>query len=212
MLKKFCCFIIISAFVFTLCGCGFDFLNPKPEGETIYVKGTLPPQQSEAVQYATQVTEETAVQQGEATTTQAQGETEVTSTTQPPQTTVAEEPQTTEIQKTGDMAFSDDPENKFISAVSSKYNVKAENLAVLYTVPENDANTVLEFDGSKDGNGKLIRTEDTLIAIYTIDASLNSKCASKDKSKNEYPYGEMMVMFMSVTSYIMPEFQAELNG
>jgi hypothetical protein len=71
---------------------------------------------------------------------------------------------------------------------------------------------VLEFDGSTDGNGKLIRTKDTLIAIYTIDKNLNSKRASENRSLNEYSYGEMKVMFISTTKYIMPEFENELNG
>ena len=54
--------------------------------------------------------------------------------------------------------------------------------------------------------------EDYVVAIYTIDKNLNSKRASKDSSLNEYSYGEMMVMYMTTTTYIMPEFEAELNG
>ena len=111
--------------------------------------------------------------------------------------------------KTGDMAFSDDPNNRYISSVASKYGLDSSNLVALYTVPENDSNIVLEFDGSKDSNGRLIRTDKTLVAIYSIDRSLNSKCASKDNNKNEYPYGEMMVMFMTTTKYIMPEFEGQ---
>ncbi len=114
--------------------------------------------------------------------------------------------------KTGDMAFSDDPDNKFIASVSAKYGVSTDKLVVLYTVPDNNSNIVLEFDGSKDSNGRPVRNTDTLVAIYSIDLALNSKCASKDSSRNEYPYGEMMVMFMTTTKYIMPEFQEELNG
>lgn len=115
-------------------------------------------------------------------------------------------------EKTGEMAFSDSADNKFIKSVAEKYQVDAKNLVVLYTVPENDGNIVLQFDGSKDSNGKLIRNKDTLIAIYTIDKNLNSKRASKSNSLNEYSYGEMMVMYMTTTKYIMPEFEAELKG
>ena len=122
--------------------------------------------------------------------------------------------QTTEkvYEKTGEMLFSDSADNKYIKAVANKYGVDAKTLAVLYTVPDNDGNIVLQFDGSTDTDGKLIRNESTLIAIYSVDKNLNSKRASEDRSLNEYSYGEMKVMFFSTTKYIMPEFQEELNG
>lgn len=115
-------------------------------------------------------------------------------------------------EKTGEMAFSDSADNRYISAISKKYGVDARLLVALYTVPENDSNIVLQFDGTTDSNGKLIRNKDTLVAIYSINKNLESKRASEDRNLNEYSYGEMKVMFMSVTSYIMPEFEAELNG
>ena len=115
-------------------------------------------------------------------------------------------------QKTGEMAFSDKSDNKYIKAIVTKYGVNEKNLVALYTVPDNDGNLVLEFDGSTDAQGKLIRNESTLIAIYSIDKNLNSKRASENSSLNEYSYGEMKVMFISTTKYIMPEFEAELKG
>ncbi len=122
--------------------------------------------------------------------------------------------QTTEkvYEKTGEMLFSDSADNKYIKAVTNKYGVDTKTLAALYTVPDNDGNIVLQFDGSTDADGKLIRNESTLIAIYSVDKNLNSKRASEDRSLNEYSYGEMKVMFISTTKYIMPEFQEELNG
>lgn len=128
-------------------------------------------------------------------------------------------PQTTSAQtagetyaKTGEMAFSDSPDNKYIKAVVQKYGVDAENLVALYTVPDNDGNIVLQFDGTKDENGKLIRNEDTLVSIFSVDKNLTSKCASENKSLNEYSTGEKIVMFLSVKNYIMPEFEEELKG
>lgn len=117
----------------------------------------------------------------------------------------------TTIGKTGEMAFSDSPDNRYIKAIADKYSVNSANLVAIYTVPQNDANMVLEFSGKTDASGRLVRDASTLVAIYTIDASLNSKRASKDSSKNEYDYGEMSVMFIAVTTYIMPEFKAELG-
>lgn len=135
-------------------------------------------------------------------------------TQQSPAFEPTETPVTTEkvYEKTGEMAFSDSADNKYIKAIVDKYGVNAENLVALYTVPDNDGNIVLEFDGSTDGNGKLIRNEDTLISIYSIDKNLNSKRASEKLSLNEYSYGEMKVMFFSTTTYIMPEFETQLNG
>lgn len=131
----------------------------------------------------------------------------------PPTAYVPEtEAEETTMGKTGEMAFSDDPDNRYIKAVADKYNVDPQKLVALYTVPQNDSNTVLEFSGKTDSSGKIIRNSSTLVAVYTIDAELNSQCASKDSSKNEYDSGEMMVMFFAVTTYIMPEFENELNG
>ena len=116
-------------------------------------------------------------------------------------------PQTTKtLEKTGEMEFSDDESNKYITAVSEKYSVNAQNLCALYTVPENDSNIVLEFDGTKNIDGTPRRDKSTLVAIYSIDRELNSKRASQNTKLNEYSYGEMKVMFFSVTTYIMPEF------
>lgn len=125
-----------------------------------------------------------------------------------PETEATTLPQTTKTyEKTGEMAFSDDKNNRYIDAVSQKYGVDSENLVALYTVPENDSNLVLEFDGSKNADGTPIRNKNTLIAIYSIDKSLNSKRASENRNLNEYSYGEMKVMFFSTTTYIMPEFE-----
>lgn len=133
--------------------------------------------------------------------------------TAPPTQPVVTEPQTapsteeTTMGKTGEMAFSDSKDNRYIKAIADKYSVNSANLVAIYTVPQNDANMVLEFSGKTDASGRLVRDASTLVAIYTIDASLNSKRASKNSSKNEYDYGEMSVMFIAVTTYIMPEFK-----
>ena len=117
-------------------------------------------------------------------------------------------PQTTKAyEKTGEMEFSDSADNRYIASVSQKYGVPSERLAALYTVPENDSNIVLEFDGTTNEDGSLIRNKSTLVAIYSIDKELNSKRASEDSKLNEYSYGEMKVMFFATTSHIMPEFE-----
>ncbi len=209
-MKRFFAVVTVLCAAATLLGC----FGKKPTEQTpthqlttiIYRQETLAPSVPE-----TQYVETQAVPNGEALT---EAITEVVSDTAPimePDTVpsaVAPQESTT-MGKTGEMAFSDDPNNRYISAVATKYGLDSNKLVALYTVPENDSNIVLEFDGSKDSNGKLIRTDKTLVAIYSIDMALNSKCASKDTKKNEYPYGEMMVMFMTTTKYIMPEFEGQ---
>lgn len=211
-MKRFFSILVVICCVLTLCGCFqktdglFETTQPQVVTTIVYVT----PSAEEAMPATDAPVYETVYDEP---ATQAIQETITNNVTVAPPapvpsaTTVQE---STTMGKTGEMAFSDDPNNKYISAVAAKYGVSAEKLVALYTVPDNDSNIVLEFDGTKDGNGKLIRNEDTLVAIYSIDLALNSKCASKDSSKNEYPYGEMMVMFMTTTKYIMPEFEGQL--
>ncbi len=215
-------FAIISALVF-LCACGKVSASKKENSDTY---STTAPSTTYAYNFNTEqvdiILPETSVTFAD---TQPSSEppvtNEITETQQPE--TIQQMPVTTEqvtlaqttekvYEKTGDMAFSDSADNKYINAIVTKYGVDAKTLVALYTVPDNDGNIVLQFDGSTGGNGKLIRNENTLIAIYSIDKNLNSKRASEDTSLNEYSYGEMKVMFISTTKYIMPEFQEELNG
>ena len=215
MKKRIVMVVIIVSVLTVLCSCGkfsesgvFDTTTEAYtyKAPTITEPHTALPQETEVYYY----TEVPTTQTTSTITDDTQPQTAA-----PVQQTTAQAPvQTTEkvYEKTGEMAFSDSGDNKYIKAVAQKYSVNSENLVALYTVPDNDGNIVLEFDGSTDGNGKLIRTKDTLISIYSVDQSLNSKRASENLSLNEYSYGEMKVMFISTTKYIMPEFEAELKG
>ena len=169
--------------------------------------------------YSVIVTEQAPTAQAENTTTEST--TAPVTVTEPviilPQTTVpniteSESTSVKELKKTGEMEFSDSKDNKYVKAIADKYSVDPQLLAAIYTVPDNDGNIVLQFDGSKDGNGKLIRTEDTLVAIYSIKKDFTSKRASLDDALNEYPSGERTVMFMYTTKYIMPKFETDLRG
>lgn len=132
-------------------------------------------------------------------------------TVQQPAVTQQSDTTTEKYKKTGTMHFSDNPDNKYLAAVASKYGVESSLLAAIYTVPDANGNIVLRFNGEKDSSGRLIRNESTLVCIYSIDKALNSKCASEDEALNEYSYGEMKVMYLSATRYILPEFEKELS-
>ena len=220
MKKRSLQLIVISGIIVLLCSCGksekADIFGTTENYTYETVPATAPyvyQTQQADVSYYTQVpatSYETVVD----TSAQTQSAPNNTITQQSPAFELTEAPVTTEkvYKKTGEMAFSDNADNKYIKTIVNKYGVDSKNLVALYTVPDNDGNIVLEFDGSTDGNGKLIRNKDTLVSIYSIDKNLNSKRASEKLSLNEYSYGEMKVMFFSTTTYIMPEFEAQLNG
>ncbi len=216
-MKKFKPLSICFMLLLCLCACGnnndtyITTSTETTENTTLTQTPTFP---KETVNSAiinpenTTSTETLATQQPTQVTTEILNNTSFTEQPETQvQTTQAVESTSKVYEKTGEMAFSDDPENKYIKAVSEKYSLDTKNLAALYTVPDNNGNIVLEFNGTLKPDGTPVRNKDTLIAIYTIDKELNSKCASEDNTKNEYSYGEMKVMFFTVTKHIMPEFE-----
>ncbi len=220
MKKSLIKLVVIISLMVLLCSCAMaeDLeITTTTESYSYQIITTTAPYvyqtQQADVSYFTQIapTSDTTVV---TTITETEATTYVPVTQQSPALETTETIVTTEkvYEKTGEMEFSDSADNKYIKAITTKYLVDAKNLVALYTVPDNNGNIVLEFDGSTDSNGKLIRNKDTLIAIYSIDKNFNSKRASEKPSLNEYSYGEMKVMFFTTTTHIMPEFEAELNG
>lgn len=203
-MKKILPIIICLGILVSLCACGSS------EKDATEAYNTTAPVTTETITTTQPNTTEPTVEEQTIPATEPISDT--VSTTEPaPRPTVTDAPtEETTLGKTGEMAFSNSPDNRYIKAVADKYSVNANNLVAIYTVPQNDSNMVLEFNGTKDSSGKLVRDSSTLVAIYTIDANLTSKRASKDSSKNEYDYGEMYVMFLTVTTYIMPEFEDKL--
>lgn len=207
MHKKFIFATLCIVFIFCLCSCGKQSDNTTTNN--IVPACSLPLNTQEYTQAPT-----TTATQEEITFEATVGETLPTTELATVPTPTEEQTESTtmpkpsiSVEKTGEMAFSDEADNRYISAIASKYGVDAKKLVALYTVPENDSNIVLEFDGSENADGSLIRNKSTLVAIYSIDKELNSKRASEDKALNEYSYGEMKVMFFSTTTYIMNEFE-----
>ncbi len=204
-MKRFLSLILCFLFIFSVCSCGKTEDNSSlstTEESTEYIT-TLPQTQNETQS----VTITAPTEKPTETTTKKPTPTKAPSTESRQISTTG-----TSLQKTGDMAFSDSADNRYIKAIADKYGVDSSLLVAIYTVPENDSNMVLQFSGATKPDGKLQRDKNTLVAIYTIDKALNSKRASENNSLNEYPYGEMKVIYFSTTKYIMPEFERELNG
>ena len=219
-MKKVAFLLCLVMCIVIFAGCNGNTDSPEITNTT--AREYLPPvtySETGTTAYSVIVTEQAPTAQAENTTTEST--TAPVTVTEPviilPQTTVpniteSESTSVKELKKTGEMEFSDSKDNKYVKAIADKYSVDPQLLAAIYTVPDNDGNIVLQFDGSKDGNGKLIRTEDTLVAIYSIKKDFTSKRASRDDALNEYPSGERTVMFMYTTKYIMPKFETDLRG
>ena len=205
--------VLLCVSLFAACG----------KGEVINADVTLPAGQTETTLPAlseTATTQQFSQPASEAYTWETSTETLSEAPTEAPETaapvtealTEGESTTQYELKKTGEMAFSDSAENKYLAAVAKKYGLEPSRLAAIYTVPDNNGNIVLYFDGTTDESGRLVRTADTLKAVYSIDAQLNSECASEDEELNECSFGEMKVILFTVTKHIMPQFEKELNG
>ena len=216
MKRCICIFLSVIIFTSVLCSCGKNTDND----ETKYVITTT--ENTNVTDYSEG---ETQIVIPEITIPSSDNEVQstnaVVTTTDVPETvltipdlsvteTLAEEV-TNESPESGKLRFSDSPDNKYIKAVVQKYGVDAENLAVIYEEPTGDSNNVLEFDGSKDENGKRIRTKETLIGIYTIDRNMNILLASLDEEKTEHSKTATIMAFALVIKYMLPEYQDELN-
>lgn len=116
-------------------------------------------------------------------------------------------------EKTGDMYFTDDADNKFIQAVAKKYSADPARLACIYVVPEGDDNMVFEFNGKTDANGKLVRDESTLKYVYTVNADCTGITRTGGATGNDGMTAAQGIVTMQLTKkLILPKFEAELNG
>lgn len=151
--------------------------------------------------------------------TQTQATQAFSETTKAPETTTQSNTFTaggqtyTVPEKSGDMLFTDDSENKFICAVAEKYGVDAKLLACIYASPSSDNNFVWQFNGKTDSSGKLVRNPDTLKYVYIISADCNTIARTGGLSGNDGMSLAAGVLLMQTTKQLMiPEFQDQLNA
>ncbi|MBR4890657.1 MAG: hypothetical protein IKU15_05150 [Clostridia bacterium] len=104
--------------------------------------------------------------------------------------------------------FTDNPENKYITAIADKYGSKKENLIALVKVnAEFPSVYVLEFSGKKDANGELVMTYDELRYMYEINESKNTIIkASKNGLDNDGAnFFEAKILITLAKEYFIPE-------
>ncbi|MGN0525916.1 MAG: hypothetical protein ACI4IF_00600 [Acutalibacteraceae bacterium] len=206
-MKRTVLLLLILSVCFCLCACSKNTtasettqLTATPSENEIVTEDTVTYETDAVTEYITQ-SEETAVikdkvQNNSATAAE----------------TVTETATASKYKRTGKMKFSDSEKNKYLSAVAEKYSLEPKNLVAVYTVPDNDGNLVLEFSGTGGLGGKPLRNAATLVNIYTVDKDLNSKKASRIPAESDYDTNESNAIFFVTTTYIMPEFEAELKG
>ena len=103
--------------------------------------------------------------------------------------------------------YSDNPNNKYIVAVSEKFNVKKENLiALIRRNSSNDGATIIEFKGNRDDEGNLIISYSEVKYVYDmIDKTGEIRRASGTHSGNVgYSYLESLAIFKLTEKYIVP--------
>ena len=104
--------------------------------------------------------------------------------------------------------FTDNPENKYITAIADKYGSKKENLIALVKVnAEFPSVYVLEFSGKRDSNGELLMTYDELKCVYEINESKNTIVkASKNGLNNDgVNFVEAKILITLTKEYFIPE-------
>lgn len=116
-------------------------------------------------------------------------------------------------QKKGDMIFTEDANDPFIQAIVQKYNVDPARLAGIYMSPASDSNYFWEFDGTTDGNGKLVRNADTLKYVYTVTADRSEICRAGGFTGNDgLTAAQGYAVFETNKQLMLPKFEDRLAG
>lgn len=114
----------------------------------------------------------------------------------------------------GEMHFSQSASNKFIAIVNASRGIDASLLACVYSLPDTGQNYVLEFNGSTDSSGNMIKTADTLRRVYVIDTSGAVEyvaAASADETENVSSVENWFCMEVIMKKMILPEIAGQLS-
>lgn len=184
-------YILFLSAVMALSFCACSFSGKENEGTA-----DLQSSESTSTTADAQTTEDNALTDNKTTEKST-----AVKTTNPPETTENSGKQTPVTY------YSENPNNKYISAVVSKYGADASTLvALIKTNSSTPGATVLQFSGEKDSNGNLVKTKDTLKYVYDVRDNGTVKKASGKKSDNDgYSYIESYVNYNLAVKYIIPQ-------
>ena len=117
------------------------------------------------------------------------------------------------LSKNGDNVLSDHHNNKYIRLIVNKYNVDAEKLVAIYSEPDTGNNFVLEFRDTRDDNGNIVKSPDTLHKVYLIDKDKNISVATGTTTGNVgVSYAEGTLCFHMIKSIVMPQYPDYFTG
>lgn len=112
----------------------------------------------------------------------------------------------------GENRLSDHYENEFIKLISNKYDIDAELLVAIYSVPDSGTNFVLQFDGTKR-RGEYVKSPDTLEKVYQIDLNKNIKVATGTATGNEgVSYPESVMCVAMIKTIVMEQYPNYFTG
>lgn len=117
------------------------------------------------------------------------------------------------LSKNGDNKLSDHYDNLYIKLVSAEYGIDSDLLVAIYSVPDTGNNFVLEFDGTKDSSGNIVKSPDTLKKVYQIDLERNIKVATSTGVGNvDVSYAEGLLCFNMVKTLVMEQYPDYFTG
>lgn len=118
-----------------------------------------------------------------------------------------------QLSKNGDNILSDHYENEFIKLISTNYNVDSDLLVAIYSEPDTGNNFVLQFNGTRDSGGNIVKSPDTLEKVYQIDIDRNVKVATGTQSGNVgVSYAEGIFCFNMVKTLVMEQYPDYFTG
>ena len=114
----------------------------------------------------------------------------------------------------GTMIVDNDPDNAWIQQISRDYNIPAARLTAFYSVPNTGQNYVLEWNGTTDGSGRLLRSAGTLRRCFLIDeeGKLDSVAAADpDERVNMSRVENSFAMETLIKGVILPKVLEQID-
>ncbi len=113
----------------------------------------------------------------------------------------------------GENVLSDHFENRYIKQISHDYSVDSDLLVAIYSEPDTGNNFVLEFNGSRDSSGNIIKSPDTLSKVYQIDKNGGVKVATGKESGNVgVSYAEGLFCISMIKTVVMEQYPDYFTG
>lgn len=202
-MKKTICLLLLFGIVLTMCSCSMYGLDEQEASTTtapniVIVNDTTTATVENSTE-ASVVTPSQSAQTNPATTTRNDNNANDNT-----QTTLDAQQESIRNLET---YYTDNPDNKYIVAVSDRFGVNRNCLVAF--VRKNSGTpgaTVLQFKGNRDSNGNLITTADELTYVYDVLDTGDIKKTNKDGSDTVgYTKISGRAAYYLVENYIMPK-------